>query len=260
MPRARSILVVLLLVGIAVILFLPRRLGDTDVPFAAAGVTLRTYTESGEPAWEVHARDGEVIDESGTLLDVEVRFLSSDETPLTAIADRLSQAERTSTLAGSVVIERGDGLRLETEEITWNEEEEKLRAGSIRLAIRDLYVEGESFAYDLRAERATITGGVVATIDRDAPLSVLGERAEEADDVLAVEGNVRVEAPDATYRCHRIEADGETVRLLGEVEARFKEGELRADSAEIDPDGRVTATGGVSLRLDLVSEEASDAS
>lgn len=242
------------------ILFLPRRLADTDVPFVAAGVTLRTYTGSGEPAWEVYAREGEVVGESGTLSNVEVRFLSSDETALTATAARLAQAERTSTLSGGVVIEREDGLRLETEEITWDEEEERLLAGSITLAIRNLSVEGESFAYDLRDERATIAGGVRATIDRDPPLLVVGERAEEADEVLAVEGDVRIESPDGIYRCDRIEAHEETAALLGGVEAHFDEGELRADFAEIDAGGGITATGGVSLRIDLDTEEASNGS
>jgi len=260
MSRARTILLVLLIVGIAAVLFLPRRLDTRDVPFTAAGVTLHTYTDSGELSWEVRAGGGEVVGDMGTLSDVKIRFVSSDETSLTAAAGHLSRTERESTLTEEVRIERDDGLRLETEEMIWNEGEERLRSGPITLSLRDLTVEGEQFDYDIREKRASITGGVLATIDRDPPVTIFGERAEEANDILAVEGDVRVETDDGVYRCDRIEAEDEVVRLVGNVVAGFDEGELRADHAEIDPDGRLTATGRVSLHLDLGSEEEADGS
>ena len=260
MPRARAILLFLLIAGIAAILFLPRRFDTRDVPFTASGVTLHTYSNAGELSWEVRAGGGEVIGDTGTLSDVEVRFVSSNETSLTATAARLSRTERSSTLTGDVRIERDDGLRLETAEMVWDEDEERLRAGPIMLSLRDLTVEGEQFDYDIRAERAEITGGVLATIDRNPPVTVLGDRAEEANDILAVEGDVRVETDDGVYRCDRIEAEDDAVRLVGNVVAGFDEGELRADHAEIDPDGRLTATGRVSLHLNLGSEEEADGS
>jgi len=258
MSRASAVLVVLLVAGLAAILFWPQRTGEGDAPFAAAGVTLRTYTESGDPSWEVRAREGVVVGEAGTLSDVEIVFLSGDEVTMTAIAEQLTQAERTSTLAGGVTVERSDGLHLEADELVLREDEETLYADAIALSVRDLHVEGEGFAYDLGSERATLSRNVVATLDRDPPVTVRGERAEESDDVLAVEGDVRVETSDGEYRCDRIEAEEESVRLLGDVAGTFAEGDLRADSVRIDEDGRLIAEGGVLLRLDLGREEAPD--
>lgn len=257
MSRAKFILLGLLVAGIAALVFLPRRPAVSDVPFAASGVVLHTYTEAGDLAWEVRAREGEVVGEEGTLSGVEVRFITSDETSLTARADRLIQAERSSTLSGDVLIERDDGLRLETEEMTWNEHDEQLHSGSVELSIRDLHVEGERFEYDLRGDRATIVGEIMATIDREPRLTIRGERAEEANDVLAVEGNVEIESGEDAYRCDRIEADEEQVRLIGGVEARFRDGELQADRAEITDDG-LTATGSVQLHLDLARQEGEE--
>jgi len=258
MSRASAILVVLLVAGLAAILFWPQRHSGGDAPFAAVGVTVRTYTGSGDPSWEVRAREGIVIGGTGTLSGVEIVFLSDDEITMTATADRLTQAERTSTLAGGVTVERSDGLRLETDELVLREDAETLDADAIALSVRDLRVEGGGFAYDLGSERATLSRNVVATLDRDSPVTVRGERAEESDDVLAVEGDVRVETFGGEYRCHRIEATEEAVRLLGDVSGTFAEGDLRADSVQIDEDGRLIAAGQVLLRLDLGREEASD--
>lgn len=231
MPRARVVLLFLLVAGFAALVFVPRRPGGLDASFTAAGVVLHTYTEAGDLSWEIYAREGEVVEEEGTLSGVEIRFISSDETSLTATADHFSRAEDESVLSGDVKIEREDGLRLETEEMTWDEREEQLRAGAIDLSFRDARLEGQRFEYDLRDERATITGGVVATVDRGPGLSVRGDRAVEEDDVLSIEGNVRIE---------------------------FEEGEVRAERASIE-EGGLTATGNVSLSLDLASERESDA-
>jgi len=258
MSRARAFFVVFLLAGLVALLLLPRRLADTDAPFAASGVAVRTYSESGQPAWELHAQEGELVGEDGALSHVEIRFLSSDEAALTATADRLVQAEGESTLAGRVAVERNDGLRLRTEKLIWSEDEETLRADAITLSHRDLYVEGGGFLYDLPSERAILSRGVLVEIDRQRPTTARGDRAEESNDVLVVEGNVRVETSEGTYRCERIEADDEFVRLVGNVEGKFDEGQLRADTAQMDAVGRVIATGSVTLHLNLSTAEVPD--
>jgi len=258
MPRARVLLLCLVVAGFAALVFVPRRPPGVDVSFTAVGVVLHTYTEAGDLSWEIYAREGRVVDEEGTLSDVEIHFISSDATSLTASADHFSRGENASVLSGGVKIEREDGLRLETEEMTWDEREEQLRAGAIAVLLRDARVEGDRFEYDLRNERATITGGVRATIDRETELSVRGDRAVEENDVLSIEGSVRIESEDGTYRCDRIEADTETVRLIGGVEGLFKDGELRAERASIG-EGGLTATGNVSLSLDMASERETDA-
>jgi LPS export ABC transporter protein LptC len=258
MPRARVVLLCLIVAGFAALVFVPRHPAGEDVPFTATGVVLQTYTEAGELSWEISAREGTAVDEEGTLSDVEIRFISSDATSLTASADLFTRGKDESVLSGAVNIEREDGLRLRTERMTWDEREGQLRAGAIDLTLREARLEGESFEYDLRDERATITGGVLAAVDRQPMLSVRGDRAVEEDNVLSIEGSVQIESEDGTYRCDRLEADAEAVRLIGGVEGVFKDGELRAEHVSIEGGG-LTAAGNVSLSLDMASERETDA-
>ncbi len=229
MSRAKRTLPILLIAAVLAIVFLPRRSFEPDDRFAAGGVVLRSYTDAGDLSWEVEAQSGEVIDGEGTLTDVVLRFLSGGVVEMRATADRFARGEETSTLSGTVRIERKDGLRLATEEMSWYEQKERLEAGPIELEVRNLLVTGEHFEYDLAGERATITGDVRATA------------RSEGDD----------------YRCDRIETDEKTVRMIGSVEARFREGGLTADDLRID-EGGLTATGDVSLRLDLAAATEED--
>ena len=202
MSRAGIVLVVLLAAAFTALLVVPHRSSTPDVPFTASGVTLHTYGESGELTWEVIAQTGEVTDDEGELRDVEVRFVSSDDTALTAIADTLVRGDEESALSGGVRVERSDGLILTTDRLTWDEREERLRAGAVELTVDGTAWKGSQFEYDLGNDRALIFGG---------------------------------------------------------LEGAFPEGMLSADRAEVGEDG-LTASGGVTLRLDLAAEEEVDGS
>jgi hypothetical protein len=232
MSRAGILLLVLVVAGFAALVLAPRSGRAPDVPFTASRVNLYTYTDAGDLAWEVRAREGESTGEEGTLLDVEVRFVSSDETSLTATAERLVRGDVESVLAGSVRVERGDGLRLETEELTWNEPAERLSAGPVTISLRNATLAGGTFEYDLRNDRTTVRDGVLVTLE---------------------EGEVSVRAEEAQ------ELDGETFRLGGGIEAAFPEGTLLADRAEVSEE-TFTAVDSVSLRFDLASREAPNGS
>lgn len=229
MSRAKRIIPVVLGAALLALAFLPRKPLVSEDPFAASGVVLRAYTGAGDLSWEVRAKSGEVVDEEGTLRDVIVRFLSEDNVDMTAIAERFVQGEAESTLSGGVRIERDDGLRLETEEMSWNERKELLEAGPVELEVRDLLISGDSFEYDLPGERATILGAI-RVVDSSG---------------------------DERYSCERIEADDDSVRLSGSVAAEFPDGSLEADNATIDESG-LTAAGNVSLRLDLATSNGED--
>ena len=148
------------------------------------------------------AQTGEVTDDEGELRDVEVRFVSSDDTALTAIANTLVRGDDESTLSGGVRVERDDGLTLTTDRLTWDEREGRLHAGAVELTVDGTAWEGNQFEYDLGSDRALIFGG---------------------------------------------------------LEGVFPEGTLSADRAEVGEDG-LTASGGVTLRLDLAAEEDVDGS
>jgi hypothetical protein len=230
MSRASVLLLVLLVVGFAALVLVPHRATAPDVPFAASGVALQTYTEAGDPSWEISAREGEVDGEEAALRDVEVRFRSSDETSLVATADRLVRGENESVFSGHVRVDRSDELHLETEELVWNESLEFLKTSAIELSVRDVTLTGERFEYDLRLDRATIVGNVVATVSTDE-LQIRAERAEEIDD--------------------------ETIDLAGGVKATFPDGTLSAERARVTETG-VVASGDVSLSLHLADEGRPD--
>jgi len=208
----------------------PRRPTSTDVPFSASGVSLQTYTDAGDLSWEVFAREGEVDGQEASLRDVEVRFYGASEESLVTTADRLTRGDGESVLAGRVRVDRGDGLRLETEELAWDESAEILKTSAIELRIRDLALTGERFQYALRLDRATIDGGVVATVATEG-ITMRAAAAEEIDD--------------------------RTVRLAGGVEASFPDGTLTAERAEVTDEG-VGASGTVSLHLNLATGEDRD--
>jgi len=232
MSRAGILFFLLLVAGFAALILIPRRAGIPDVPFTAAGVTLHTYTESGDLSWEVYAIEGEVAEDQGELRQVEVRFVHANASSLTATADTLVRGDVESVLSGDVRVEREDGLSLATESLTWNERQETLESGAIEVSVRDATVVGQAFEYDLQADRARIYGGVSASIEEES-LEVLAESAEDVD--------------------------GETLRLTGGVEATFPEGTLVAERAEVRDAGIMTS-GDVTLRLDLAQRQEQEES
>jgi hypothetical protein len=255
MSRTKILVVIALVASAAVllVLLLPRTRAPSPVlRTTASGITLYGYAEGGALSWVTHARDAEILDEEGALSHVTVEFASEANEKLTATSDRLVLSERGSTLSGSVVVEREDGLQLRTDALTWEERAQTLTAGSIHLQFRDIVIEGEQFLYDLRAQRASLTNGAQATLHGETPLYIRGEQAEQSGETFGFSGNVVVESDRETYQCQRLESDaeGEVVRLIGSVEAWFTNGRLSAESAEISRQG-VSASGGVSVELEL---------
>jgi LPS export ABC transporter protein LptC len=257
MPRAKIFLFVAVIVGGLALLWLllPRSPTASVTPLAtASAITLYGYAEGGALSWETRARAAQIIDKEGTLSQVTIRFTSPEARQLTVTSDQLVLSEGEGALSGSVCVEREDGLRLRTDALTWDEREQTLSAGSILLELRNVVIEGERFLYNLDTQHASLMEDVHATIDGATPLHVCGERAEESAGTFAIVGNVGIESDQEMYRCHRLESDatGDVVRLIGSVEARFVDGSLSAEFAQIRTEG-LSASGGVSVQLELSS-------
>jgi hypothetical protein len=223
MSRAGILLLAFLIAGFAALVLLPGRAPAPDVPFTASEIHLQTYTESGDLSWEVHASEGTVEGDEGALHDVEVRFVSTDSDALVATADRLVRGAQESVLSGNVEVSRGDGLHLSTDELTWEEGNERFRTSAVEFSLRDAVLSGSALEYDLQEDRARMEGGIVSTIEEEG-ITLQADRAEEIN--------------------------RESVHLAGGVEAEFPEGRLRADRAEMAERG-LALSGNVSLRLDL---------
>jgi len=257
MRRATLALVFLLLVGgIALLL----RLGDpapaaSGPPSAAAGIALFGYDAYGDPAWEAQAEHGDLVDGVGNLSPIRLSF-PDDAGRLAVTADRLVYRADDRRLSGAVTVEREDGLRLQTEEIVWDEAGRQLSANAVTMVLSGLSIEAARFAYRIGSRQTVLSDGVAATITRDPPIRVNGDAAEEADGVVTIAGNVRIESEDGTFRCARLETDtaGERVVLSGEVDGTFRGGTIAARSVEWTSSGW-TARGGVTVRIDLDSLE-----
>ncbi len=259
MPRAKSLLALLVVAIALVLVFLPRG-GDTDDDATTAKtITLYGYSD-GTLLWEIRAAGGRVNGDDQTLSDVAIDFHGSDAATLRIRGDRLDRTEGTARLSGNLRIERTDDLLLETEAVTWIEADERLEAGPIALTTETLDVSAAGFEYDLASETATFTGGVEAIADLESTWTIRASDAEERDGVVSFRHGVTAESEGGeSFRCERLEVDsnGEAARLVGEAEGEWSSGRLTAASIRMDEDG-LHASGGVTARLDLEEMGAAD--
>jgi len=262
--RRTIVLGLLLLVsgGLALVLLVGDRAPEAGrTPAAAAGVTLFGYDADGDPAWTAHAEQGDLVDHIGRLSSVVLSFPADGAGGLSVTAERLIYRTDDRRLSGGVTAERDDGLRLETDEIAWDEARGELSAGEVTMTLSDLSVRAGGFVYRIGPRRTALLDGVEATIARDRPVRVSGDAAEESDGVITVDGDVRIHSEDVAFRCARLETDaaGERIRLSGEVDGTFRGGAIAAESIEWTPAGW-TARGEVSVRIDLdaLQQEADD--
>jgi len=257
MSRAKGILLVFVVAACAaaiLFLVLPRgRAPAEETAIRADGVTLQGYTEQGEITWEIHAALGALEESTGTLDDVTVRFHNENRPPLEARGDRLVRGASVSRLQGGVLVEQEDGLRLETEELVWDESIDRLAAGPVTVAIEGMVLHAAAFSYDLSARRAEFEGGVEAAVDRDPRVEVRADRAEERDEVLVLEGAVAVRIEgEGELACQALTTDlaGTTLELSGGVEGMLSDVRIAAGALSLNEDG-LRARDGAVFELDL---------
>lgn len=244
--KAALSVVGVLIGGVALFLALTQPPESQPHPAAeAAGIVMRGYDEGGNLSWEARAVRGDLVNQEGTLIDVTAEFFDEQGTPIRLRAERLVRKGHTASLDGGVVIHRDDGLDMETEHVTWNEDARTLRSDSTILTYGDSLIRGEDFEYDLRSNRATLVS-VTATFKQESSFLVTSDRAGLADDRLTLEGSVHAESESENFRCDRLEAtlDGASVTLLGSVIAAGSGYAAKAEAIEIRSNGR-RLSGGV---------------
>jgi len=260
MPRAKTVFVIVCVVAIiaaAGALLWPRWSAQTSAPSAtAAGLSLYGYTEDSLLTWHVTAESGTLVDDGGTLYGIELAF-SEDTSDSTVVrADELARTSDESVLTGNIQVKREDGLYLTTSRITWNEGDETLVASQTDLHYDDIHASGRRFAYDLAAGDATLAEQVFVMADGEDGWQLTSEMLRVTEQVLMATGGVEVETEDAErYICDRLEYDMETkeISMTGGVDLAFSSGHITAENVSVTADG-FTATSGVTLRMDLVSE------
>jgi len=245
------VLLLLLIVGaiLALVLSFRQEPTSSDLTVAAA-LDLSGYDAEGTLVWHVHAKSGELKEDRGHLSDVVVRFFANDKEPLEAWSPTLVFRKGAATLEGGVEATRGEGYRLTTEQITWNEAERTLTAHRVEIATDGGTIAANEFRYDLAGERSVLSGGIDARIDRSTPITVSGDQASEENGLLQIIDGVTILNGEETYLCSRLEYDTEsdTVRLIDSVEGTFQEGEIHADAITLTQDG-IEAVGAVVLDL-----------
>lgn len=187
MSRTKWLVAFLSLAAAGLLLLLPRGGAPPNATeIIAQSITLHGYSPSGESQWEIHAAEGSIADEEGTLRDVAIRFFGDDDSPLAVTGSELVRTREESLMRGTVRIEQEGGLVLETSDLVWNESENVLHAGPARLEDGDIRLAAERFSYDLSTRVARFEGGVTASFDAG---SLAAELAEWDKDGLAVSGN-----------------------------------------------------------------------
>ena len=261
MPRRKVVLIVSILLagcaGVTALLWITDTPStETAPPVTATGISMFGYNDAGTLAWETSASSGTLTPSDGALQDVDVRFFSGDETLLVASGDHLDQDDRVSRLHGDVVVERSDGLRLTTDALHWMTDSDRLEAGEVHIDWGEIALNAHTLSYDLSTETAFLREGIDMTIDRESVWSIRAETAEVSEAGAGLEGNVEIVSEDEAYRCERVETDaaGETVQLIGTVEATLEQGTLTAGSVTLGPEG-LFAKENVSVRFSLASLE-----
>jgi lipopolysaccharide export system protein LptC len=250
MSRLR-VLLLLLIVGAILALVLSFRQEPTSSDLTKAeALDLSGYNDEGALVWHVHAKSGELKEDRGHLSDVVVRFFADEKEPLEAWAPTLVFRKGAATLEGGVEATRGEGYRLTTEQIAWNEAERTLTAHRVEIATDGGTIAANEFRYDLASERSVLSRGIDARIDRSTPITVSGDQASEENGLLQIIDGVTILNGEETYLCSRLEYDTEsdTVRLIDSVEGTFQEGEIHADEITLTQDG-IEAVGAVVLDL-----------
>ena len=260
MPRAKTLLVVVCVVAVfaaVTALLWPRWAEQTPAPSAVAdGLSLFGYADGGTMSWHITAESGTLVDDVGTLLNINLAFSQEGANLIEVQANELVRTSNQGVLTGNVLVKREDGLQLTTDQATWDEAGRTLVASKTNLDYDEIHASGLRFTYDLAQATATIEDQVTVTAMGEKGWYLSAERLDVNDDVLAASGAVLVEMQSGEqYACEALSFDVETeeINMTGGVDIVFSSGRITADSASVTPDG-FTATSGVTLHLDLSEE------
>ena len=212
--------------------------------------------------WTSHAATGELVDGEGTMFDVSMTFLPEQSGSLTALGDRVTYGTSGGRLMGNVSVTRDDGMKLDTEELAWDDDGETIDCRPIHVRYSGGDLAAGSFQYDLDSETGRFFGSVELAYQDEPRLTAIGDFATLQSDTFVLEEHVEIDAEGDRYTCAvlTVQTDRKTAELTGGVIAEFSEGRIESESMERQADGRLVARGHVRLWLDWVNDEESDGS
>ncbi|MFC2079086.1 hypothetical protein ACFLSZ_03810 [Candidatus Bipolaricaulota bacterium] len=263
MSRAKILVFVLIVIIVGAFLLFRRSTPVQESHLTAEGVVLSGHRDDGSPAWSVRAETGSLKEDDGVLETVELTFFEGSDTDIIVRGDRLSRDSSGSTLSGSIHIEQGSVMRLETETIFWDERNDVLESGPVTIEMEWASIQAGAFHHDLSADLTTLTRGVEAQLTRDdKEYIVRSDLAEATSNQLSLLGNVSIQGEDDDeFRCQQLESDdsGSTIRLIGEVSGTWHSSAFSADVAQLDSTG-IRLRNNVTIDLELLMmDEPNDA-
>ena len=218
MSRARSLVALLLVAAAVALVLLPRGRRPEGDATTASSIALYGYDDSGNPLWEIRARDGRIEESVQTLNGVTIGFHSKGGSAMSVRGDRLERSDGVSRLSGNVRIDRDD-LRMEVEMLMWDEAAEHLESGPIALETEDVRVSAAGFGYDLETETASFTGGVEASVGTDPGWTIQSDRAEEREGVVVFRDGVTADSENGRLSAESVRVDEDGMRAAGDVVA-----------------------------------------
>lgn len=246
MSKLKVVLAAFVVVTVAVTLLTtlaPRPTDNVPRPTEATGLVMRGY-DNGNVTWETQAGHGEIDSAAGALADVVLRMFDGASI-LEVSAGELAQEAGSVTLTGSVRAETDEGLRISSEQMTWNEDARTLESAATLLTLRGDELRADGFTYNARIQRGTLVG-VVATLARGEPLSVSSDEGEITREEIRLLGNVRMTSEDGTVRPDALDAAVPGPGLA-----------MTADSLVLSPEG-FTARGNVSIDIQFAPQGEKD--
>lgn len=251
-----TIIVVILIVCIAGGAILLRRSPPPEeARTQAEQISLTGYGEDGSPAWSIEAQSGSSSTKHSALQDVKLTLLGDPDAPLIVHGDRLSRSSAGSELMGSIRVERIGVLTLETEALFWDEHNDVLEAGPVRIEMDATHIEAGAFHHSLDTGLTTLLQGIQATITRgNREYTAQSNSAQATADLVALIGDVTIQAESGdSYTCQRLESESgdSTIRLMGDVLGQWQGSGFAADTVFLDSTG-IRLHDHVTMDLDLL--------
>lgn len=239
---SKTIFLLLTVIGIgaalALIIFTPTVEVEERVQAAAAGFTLRGFTDYGMPHWTVVAERGNLKGADWELFTTKFIFYEEDRTRLIATAPLLNllQDGNLAQLHGGVAMERDDGYRLFAESIEWRTDDNLFFAAQIKIISDEFELITTSFTYNLNYDQFHADGGFTLLLDG---FSIVGDIITEREGglivmehVSAIRDDHKIVAPQLLFRTGTREITAEDGVVLS-----FASGSITADSLRYMLDG-----------------------
>ncbi len=252
-----AIILLVLIVCVAGALVLFNRAPDLEESRTQAQrISVSGYDQTGVLAWSVQAERGSLDANDGVLEDVTLSLVGDPNAPVILDADRLSRNATGSQLTGSIHVQQGDVLTLDTDLLFWDERNHVLEASLVDIEMESTTIRAGAFHHNLETGQTTLSQGIRAQILHNQTMYEAQSDDAEADSrQIALIGNVVIVAENGDrFACERAESAQSTIRLMGHVVGEWQGNEFSAATVLMDEEG-IRLHENVTIDLDLLMME-----